>query len=672
MPAAQHTSSTRSTKRPLAVSTQPQHVTTIRASASSKQNKKEDENMAPKSMYDEEYDDAPINQGLLNKKRKSIRDSLHIYYDTQARQIEWMRPYWLGSSLFLLLFAFWVLDSLKDPLFARLVDGKIERHQPTAKLCSVASTLVLVCLMEYLANLRQRRTAEERENEMLQDQVLDAGGVWKSGTMYSQEYQRRKHQAVDDTISITIFYQIGIPYVFAFVVIAFFVAQFEGVEDSLEEGFDAWYILAYVLHATVESFGSIAVATFWSFTNSTLSLNDAERYYGPIIALAQFGAIGGSTMVASGGWNVPSMLVVVSLVIILQMLVMRLYHQRFLPTSLLAINTVAVDSDEQSVLTWQDNDATLTKPFWSGIYLIFNHYYVILILGVSCLYEVALTCLDYQMKLLGYAKFAATNDPYAISATSPTSIMATMSFAEFMGRYGQVVNFVSLLFSSLVFPTLIRRYGLRVTLRIFPTLLLIITIIAYGAFPGNLTVLFVSLSLLKAMTYSVHDPSKELLYIPTSNAVKFRAKFWIDVVGERISKAIGGLFNTFAGSVEKSIRIGSVPSIISAAGLWFVCFYVGIEFDRLLRTGTIVGLEHSVDPATYKKVPKREQDGQDDDDDDDDNNRRDFPPSQGEPSEINLQFGEEGSFSTLGLDTVEDEVGRQDKSFRMPPVVVRI
>lgn len=523
-------SSASSAKRALPGSTQPQHIT-------NHGNPEKDKtiNIAPRSMYDEEYEDAPINQGLLNKKRKSIRDSLHVYYDTEARKIEWMRPYWLGSSLFLLLFAFWVLDSLKDPLFARLVDGKIERHQPTAKLCSVASTLVLVCLMEYLANVRQRQAAEERGREIMSpDQVLDSGGIWKSGTMmYSQEYQRRKHQAVDDTISISIFYQIGIPYVLAFVIIAFFVSRFEAVEESLEVGFDAWYILAYVLHATIESFGSIAVATFWSFANSTLSLDDAERYYGPIIALAQLGAIGGSTVVASGEWKAPSMLVVVSLVIILQMLVMKVYNQRFQPTSVLANNAIMGDTnDEQSVVTWQDNDATLTKPFWSGIYLIFNHYYVILILGVSCLYEVTLTCLDYQMKLLGYARFAATSDdPSTFSSTSPTSIMATMSFAEFMGRYGQVVNFISLLFSSLIFPTLISRYGLRVTLRIFPTLLLIITIIAYGAFPGNLTVLFVSLSLLKAMTYSVHDPSKELLYIPTSNAVKFRAKFWIDVVG---------------------------------------------------------------------------------------------------------------------------------------------
>eukprot|EP00953_Heterococcus_sp_UTEX-ZZ885_P004751 3045-Heterococcus_DN1.PRE.2 len=35
------------------------------------------------------------------------------------------------------------------------------------------------------------------------------------------------------------------------------------------------------------------------------------------------------------------------------------------------------------------------------------HRYVLMILGVSCLYEVALTVLDYQMKTMGVARFRA-------------------------------------------------------------------------------------------------------------------------------------------------------------------------------------------------------------------------------------------------------------------------
>lgn len=109
------------------------------------------------------------------------------------------------------------------------------------------------------------------------------------------------------------------------------------------------------------------------------------------------------------------------------------------------------------------------------------------------------------------------------------------------------------------------------------------------ALPTNLPVLFLSMSLLKALTYSINDPAKEILYIPTSNAIKFKAKFWIDVVGARVAKAIGSSINTYAGTIDRIVKYGSLPSLLTAAALWFICYVVGIRFDELLETGEIIG-----------------------------------------------------------------------------------
>ena len=177
-----------------------------------------------------------------------------------------------------------------------------------------------------------------------------------------------------------------------------------------------------------------------------------------------------------------------------------------------------------------------------------------------------------------------------------------------MGHYGQLTNITSLLLSYFAFPLLIRKLGLRITLRLFPTLLLVGTVVAYGALPGNLAVLFISIALLKAMTYSVHDPSKELLYLPTSNAIKFRAKFWIDVVGARVAKAVGSSINKFAGSVDQSVRVGTLPSLLTAVALWFVCYRVGFQFDRLIHDGSVVGHDVSGDGKDgYSKVAANEE-----------------------------------------------------------------
>jgi hypothetical protein len=68
-----------------------------------------------------------------------------------------------------------------------------------------------------------------------------------------------------------------------------------------------------------------------------------------------------------------------------------------------------------------------------------------------------------------------------------------VSFTQFMGRYGQIVNICSLMFSSLVFPWLLETFGLRRTLWLFPTTLVCVNAIAFVALPGNLTMLLIAL-----------------------------------------------------------------------------------------------------------------------------------------------------------------------------------
>jgi AAA family ATP:ADP antiporter len=525
--------------------------------------------------------------------------------------VEWLRPLWLGCGLFLLLCAFWILDSLKDPVFAALIDGNLEEHQPSAKLFSVFVTLGLVGFLEYVAEERRRQQQQQQrggpmrtdENIRNADEILDAGGTWSRMSIHDDvSVNTEQKGATEDRVPSSIFASIGIPYCIFFGITAYLL-QFNPAtaykdgspHEKNSPSSQVWYILGFIVFAAIESFGSLAVATFWSYTNSTLSLHDAERYYGTIIAFAQLGAIAGSTMVTIHVWNAITLFITACLVLILHILTMITYARRFPPTS-----KVLIDCDESA----EDSSNYQESSYWSGIHLILKHNYVLLILGVSCLYEVSLTCLNYQMTLLGWSRFQETEiDP---------SGKPTMSFTQFMGHYGQMVNIISLVLSSIVFPFFMHRLGLRLTLRLFPTLLLIANIVAFGALPGNLPVLFLSLSLLKAMTYSIHDPAKEILYIPTSNAIKFKSKFWIDVVGARFAKAIGSSINKMSGSVHGSIRVASAPSLLTAAALWYVCYRVGGLFDELVATDTIVGVE--IDPRLIYK--DHSADNEDDDNED--------------------------------------------------------
>jgi AAA family ATP:ADP antiporter len=522
-----------------------------------------------------DFSDTCESRGLLMPSRKRERER-RDEISPQSRT-EWIRPYWLGFGLFLVLFAFWLLDSLKDPILGILVGGKLERHQPPAKLFSVCTTLALVCFLEYVSH--ERKMQQLAEKERAREDILDAGGQWSRMNL-GRTATDAPVSTEQDRVPSSIFAFIGVPYCLVFGFMAYLLqfnpavalVESSSSEAVLDDKITSWHLVGYFFYAAIESFGSLAVATFWSFANSTLSLHDAEAYYGLIIAIAQLGAIAGSTMVTMHIWSNITLIVLACLIILLHILVMSTYSRRFQSTSDMA-NEEEEEQDEAEVTSTQE------PTLWSGVYLMLKYNYVLLILGVSCLYEVSLTCLNYQMTLLGWSRFQDDDEG--------------MSFTQFMGHYGQMVNIISLFLSSVCFPWLIRRFGLRYTLRLFPTLLLFINCIAFGAFPGNLAVLFFSMSFLKATTYSIHDPSKEILYLPTSNAIKFKSKFWIDVVGARVAKAIGSSINTYAGSVDRSIQFASAPSLLTAAALWWVCYRAGKQFDSLVQSKTTVGIDAS-------------------------------------------------------------------------------
>lgn len=50
-------------------------------------------------------------------------------------------------------------------------------------------------------------------------------------------------------------------------------------------------LVGWVSFVAIESYGSLAVALFWAFTNATVNLEGAKASYGLIIAGAQIGAI---------------------------------------------------------------------------------------------------------------------------------------------------------------------------------------------------------------------------------------------------------------------------------------------------------------------------------------------------------------------------------------------
>jgi len=237
----------------------------------------------------------------------------------------------------------------------------------------------------------------------------------------------------------------------------------------------------------------------------------------------------------------------------------------------------------------EDDDAASTdkKPakkkkagMLEGLKLIIQHYYIQGITVISCVFMVEVTILDYAMKVLAKDKFTSIypDDPVA----------ATQAFARFMGFFGQFANGLTFLFSIVGTSFVIRRLGLPKTLVLFPSMLIVVCFVIL-AIPSLETV-FVAMLLLKALSYALNNPCKEMLYQPTNKAVKFKAKSWIDIFGQRGAKALGSTVTfTFAESASALLQNGMLISIGLSAGLVYVSNWMGKKFTEYTDEGYKVG-----------------------------------------------------------------------------------
>jgi AAA family ATP:ADP antiporter len=224
---------------------------------------------------------------------------------------------------------------------------------------------------------------------------------------------------------------------------------------------------------------------------------------------------------------------------------------------------------------------------FEGISLIYAHRYVLYLLLVTCLYEIVITILDFEFKILG-AQYSAASSENSLSAGEDNGGEGDANFVNLLGHFGQVTNLLSLVVATFGFSFLVRHLGVRYTLLIFPATLFGAVVLT-NLVP-SFWLLFVLVSVLKACDYSLYDPVIELLYIPTSEPIKFKAKAWIDVFGARLAKAVGSVMTHLArGDVSRLRAIAELPMLVISLLLIAAAVVVGRDFEGLVGRDEVVG-----------------------------------------------------------------------------------
>mmetsp|Transcript_19846 Transcript_19846/g.56117 ORF Transcript_19846/g.56117 Transcript_19846/m.56117 type:complete len:649 (+) Transcript_19846:184-2130(+) len=510
------------------------------------------------------------------------RRMLQIYkrlYGNKLPPSEMIRTLTLASTLFFMIGGYWLLRSLKDTVLIALCGIQAI---PRAKMLSVFVVLGVVSIYNYL---------------------LDSSLL--------------KHQ---------LFYIFGTFYFFLFTAIAMLLMDPKiGMDNKVQS---ESRILGWISYCAIESFGSVMVSLFWSFTNSNISLETAKASYGVMVAAAQIGSIIGPAIVnryAEVLGPARCYLMGSACMILLQGCMYNYIRQ--------------YGTAEQRQKDQEDPADVPPGPpkkkekagVLEGLVLFYKHNYVKGIFAISCLFMVEVTIIDYTLKVLAQNFFSEeypceiTNECYdAETETFGLTTEATNAIASFMGLFGVATNSLSFLFSLFGTSAVIRYLGLRTTLLLFPSLCLVV-IICVRLRP-TLYVVFGAMIMLKACSYALNNPTKEMLYQPTSPAVKYKAKSWIDIFGARGSKALGSVVtNAFSYSTSVLIENGSLVGMCVASFLIWNARFMGKLFDEYTESGYIVGDDDNRESKNIEMAIGQNDAnadstscGLDDDDDDDD------------------------------------------------------
>lgn len=417
----------------------------------------------------------------------------------------------LALGFFFIIGSWWPLKTLKDTIFLSMVGAD---YQPSVKIASVMLFFPLVLIYSRLVDY----------------------------------FTKEK----------LIYLFIGFYGVLGLIFVYFLQHPTIGVSNTIT---DPSRIFGWAFYLFAESYISLILALYWSFTNDITTPESAQKGYGLIIFGNQ---LGGFLATLIGNYasrdetlftsRAPYIALCSVTAFFLVGLVVYILQTKVLSQAPQGYTEQAIHRQDESV------------GFFDGLQALFTHPYVTGIFGIIFFQELISAIMNFQMLKLVSATF-----------TSPGMIN------KFLFDFALAVQIIAAIFALFGTSFFQRRFGITFCLIAYP-LMLGFMIVIYLSNPTLSTIFYVVLTA-KALSYALNQPAKEVLYIPTSRSIKYKSKAWIDMFGLRFAKAAGGTINSSMGSLL--LYVGSFS--LSVIGLWiFMASILGAAFKKAIKNNSIV------------------------------------------------------------------------------------
>jgi len=291
----------------------------------------------------------------------------------------------------------------------------------------------------------------------------------------------------------------------------------------------------------ISIFNLFVVSVFWALIVDTFNSEQGKRLFGFIAAGATIGAITGSSITATLARQVPTPLLLVGAIVLLEVAVFSVRHLSRLSE---ALNARPHEAASQPV--GGNILAGITHPFKSA-YLANVSLFILL-------FAITATFLYFQQASLVRDNF---HDRGAQTA--------------FFAQIDLAVNVITLIVQLFFTGRIVGFLGVGVTLAILPAL----TLLGFGALAAlpAVSTLVVFQVLRRSSDYAIARPTREVLYTVVPREDRYKAKSFIDTVVYRGGDQIGAwtyalvAMASFGSTLMAAIAIG-LAALWLINGLW--------------------------------------------------------------------------------------------------------
>lgn len=337
----------------------------------------------------------------------------------------------------------------------------------------------------------------------------------------------------------------GANVVFALTLLALWIALRLGGEEL---GARRWFVwLVFIL---VDVYSTVMVGIFWTYTNDVCTREEADKLYGPIGLGGILGGIAGGALVdALVLWIGQIDILVICILLVIASAVMVDKSESLLHASPRPLRKEARRPVRASVL--------------EGARIVLHSRYLLLIVGIVLAYE-----------------FAAATTDFVVSVVFERTYPDQAVVAKMFGRIGWIVSGVALISQLALVPLVLPRKRLALLL---PPLAMALATVGLAFAPVAVLAVVLSASD-RGLNYSVQQSTKETLYVPLTDAEKYKAKAFIDMLVDRTAKAGSSVALMIAiAAAGVSIAISLLIALV-ALGAWILCAaLLGAMYRRIAQ-----------------------------------------------------------------------------------------